>query len=133
MQSSAPALLTGVPFLGLLGSMASLPVIAPRFWHRRMALVAAVWIAALVALQTLTTGLAVATAAVWHAMVIDYLPFMALMLALYTAAGGVLLRGGFAGTPAGNTAMLVVGMCLGLLMGTIGATMVLIHPLLRAN
>jgi Na+/H+ antiporter NhaD/arsenite permease-like protein len=133
MQSSAPALLTGVPFLGLLGSMASLPVIAPRFWHRRMALVAAVWIAALVALQTLTTGLAVATAAVWHAMVIDYLPFMALMLALYTAAGGVLLRGGFAGTPAGNTAMLVVGMCLGLLMGTIGASMVLIHPLLRAN
>ena len=133
MQSSALGLLTGVPFLGLLASMAALPVIAPRFWHRRMALVAAVWIAALVALQTLTTGLAVATAAVWHAMVIDYLPFMALMLALYTAAGGVLLRGGFAGTPAGNTAMLVVGMGLGLLMGTIGASMVLIHPLLRAN
>ena len=133
MQSSAPGLLTGVPFLGLLASMAALPVIAPRFWHRRMALVAAVWIAALVALQTLTTGLAVATAAVWHAMVIDYLPFIALMLALYTAAGGVLLRGGFAGTPAGNTAMLVVGMGLGLLMGTIGASMVLIHPLLRAN
>jgi Na+/H+ antiporter NhaD/arsenite permease-like protein len=133
MQSSAPALLSGVPFLGLLASMAALPVIAPRFWHRRMPWVAAAWVAALVALEAEAIGSAAAAAAVWRAMLIDYLPFMALLLALYTAAGGVLLRGGLAGTPAGNTAMLVAGMVLGLVMGTTGASMVLIHPLLRAN
>ena len=56
-----------------------------------------------------------------------------LLLALYAAGGGVLLRGGFAGTPAGNTAMLALGMAMGVVMGTTGASMVLIHPLLRAN
>jgi Na+/H+ antiporter NhaD/arsenite permease-like protein len=133
MQPSAPALVTGVPFLGLLASMAVLPVIAPRFWHRRMAFIAAFLVVALVALQATAIGPVAAVAAVWRAMVIDYMPFVALLLALYTAAGGVLLRGGFGGTPAGNTAMLVAGMGLGLVMGTTGASMVLIHPLLRAN
>ena len=133
MQSSAPALVSGLPFVGMLASMAALPVVAPRFWHRRMAVVAAFWIATLVALEALAAGPVSAAAAAWRAMVIDYLPFMALMLALYTAAGGILLRGAFAGTPAGNTSLLVVGMVLGLVMGTTGASMVLIHPLLRAN
>ena len=64
---------------------------------------------------------------------IDYLPFVTLLLALYTAGGGVLLRGGPAGTPHGNTAMLALGMAMGAVMGTTGASMVLIHPLLRAN
>jgi len=133
MQPSAPALLTGVPFLGLLASMAVLSVLVPRFWHRRMALVAAVWVVALLALEAWETGPAFAAAAVWRATLIHYLPFMALMLALYTAAGGILLRGGFVGTPAGNTATLVAGMLLGLVMGTTGASMVLVHPMLRAN
>ncbi len=133
MQPSVPALVTGVPFLGLLASMAAFPVVAPRFWHRRMAFVAAAWVVALAGVEAIAAGPVAAAAAVWRAMVIDYLPFMTLMLALYTAAGGILLRGGFAGTPAGNTAMLVAGMVLGLVMGTTGASMVLIHPLLRAN
>jgi Na+/H+ antiporter NhaD/arsenite permease-like protein len=133
MQPSAPALGFGIPFLGLLASMAVFPVVAPRFWHRRTGLVALGWIVALLAYETVAAGPQVAAANAWRAMLVDYLPFVALLLALYTAGGGILLRGGFAGTPAGNTAMLVAGMVLGLAMGTTGASMVLIHPLLRAN
>ena len=133
MQPSAPALVTAIPFLGLLGSMAVLPVIAPRFWHRRTGVVSVCWIAALLAYEAVAVGPQAAAAHAWRAMVIDYLPFVALLLALYTAGGGILLRGGFAGTPAGNTAMLLAGMVLGLGMGTTGASMVVIHPLLRAN
>ncbi len=58
---------------------------------------------------------------------------MTLLLALYTAAGGILVRGGVTGSPAGNTGMLALGTVLAGLMGTTGAAMVLIHPLLSAN
>jgi Na+/H+ antiporter NhaD/arsenite permease-like protein len=133
MQSSAPALAWGLPFAGFLASMAVLPVIAPRFWHRRMGVVAFAWSAALLSCQALTNGIGASAAAVWHALLIDYLPFVTLLLALYAAGGGVLLRGGPAGTPAGNTVMLALGMAMGVVMGTTGASMVLIHPLLRAN
>ena len=98
-----------------------------------MGLLALAWSAALVAQQAAAVGFGAAVAGAWHALLIDYLPFITLLLALYTAGGGVLLRGGLAGTPAGNTAMLALGMAMGLVMGTTGASMVLIHPLLRAN
>jgi Na+/H+ antiporter NhaD/arsenite permease-like protein len=133
MQPNAPALAWGIPFAGLLASMAVLPIVAPRFWHRRMGVVAFAWGAVLLAQQVWASGPGAAVAAGWHALLVDYLPFIALLVALYTAGGGVLLRGGFAGTPLGNTAMLALGMALGVAMGTTGASMVLIHPLLRAN
>jgi Na+/H+ antiporter NhaD/arsenite permease-like protein len=133
MQPSAPALFWALPFVGLLASMATFPIVAPRFWHRRMGLVALLWSLALVAIVALVLGARAALTTLWHAMVIDYLPFVTLLLALYTAGGGVLLRGGLAGTPRGNTAMLGAGMAMGAVMGTTGASMVLIHPLLRAN
>jgi len=133
MQSSAPALAWGIPFAGFLASMAVLPVVAPRFWHRRMGVVAFAWSATLLSAEALASGLGAAAAAIWHALLIDYLPFVTLLLALYAAGGGVLLRGGPAGTPRGNTVMLALGMAMGVVMGTTGASMVLIHPLLRAN
>jgi Na+/H+ antiporter NhaD/arsenite permease-like protein len=61
------------------------------------------------------------------------LPFVSLLLALFTAGGGILLRDGPGGTPHGNTAILALGTVLAGLMGTTGAAMVLIHPLLRSN
>lgn len=133
MQPSAPGLVAAIPFAGLLASMAVFPILAPRFWHRRMGVVALLWSMALLAGQAHALGVGAAAVAVWHAMVNDYLPFVTLLLALYTAGGGVLLRGGLTGTPLGNTAMLAIGMVMGVVMGTTGASMVMIHPLLRAN
>ena len=133
MQPTEPALAWGLPFAGLLASMAMFPIVAPRFWHRRMGGIAFAWSAVLLAQKTMVSGPVVAVAAAGHALLADYLPFIALLLALYATGGGVLLRGGLAGTPAGNTAMLAIGMAMGAVMGTTGASMVLIHPLLRAN
>jgi Na+/H+ antiporter NhaD/arsenite permease-like protein len=70
---------------------------------------------------------------VWHAFLLEYLPFMALLLALFVVGGGIMLRGGPWGRPGGNTLLLAVGTVLAGVMGTTGAAMVLIHPLLRAN
>ncbi|HTW28883.1 MAG TPA: sodium:proton antiporter [Acetobacteraceae bacterium] len=123
----------GIPFAGLLLSVALFPMVAPRFWHRRMGMVFAGWIAALLLPLAATAGLVAAAAEAWHAILIEYLPFVTLLLALYVAAGGVLLSGGPWGRPWGNTLLLAIGTALAGVVGTTGVAMVLIHPLLRSN
>ena len=133
MQPIAPAVALGLPFAGLLASMALFPIVMPRFWHRRMGGIALAWCVLLLVLQAVASGVAAAASAAWHALLTQYLPFMTMLLALYTAGGGVLVRGGSAGTPRGNTALLALGIVAGSVMGTTGASMVLINPLLHAN
>jgi Na+/H+ antiporter NhaD/arsenite permease-like protein len=128
-----PGPLWSLPFVGVLLSIALMPIFAPRLWHRRMGSVALAWSAALLVPLGFVSGVGVAAGAAWHAILIEYLPFVTLLLALYTAAGGILVRGGPVGSPAGNTGLLAIGTVLAGIMGTTGAAMVLIHPLLHAN
>ena len=128
-----PGLIWGVPFLGVLASIGLFPMFAPRLWHRRMGTVCVVWIALLVVPQALHQGLAMTAAEVWRALLLEYLPFVTLLLALFTVGGGILVQGGPWGRPAGNTLLLAIGTALAGVMGTTGAAMVLIHPLLRSN
>jgi len=133
LHMAAPSLMWAAPFLGLLFSIALFPILADRVWHRHMGLIASAWAVALLLPQAVILGPGVAAGGAWHAMLQDYLPFVTLLLALYTAGGGVLFIGGPGGTAFGNTAVLAFGMVLAGLMGTTGIAMVLIHPLLRAN
>jgi Na+/H+ antiporter NhaD/arsenite permease-like protein len=98
-----------------------------------MGLVALFWSLALLIPMALIAGTGVAAYALWHAAWTEFFPFVLLLLALFSAGGGILVRGGPAGTPFGNTSTLALGIVLAGLMGTTGAAMVLIHPLLRAN
>jgi Na+/H+ antiporter NhaD/arsenite permease-like protein len=68
-----------------------------------------------------------------HAVLAEYLSFIVLLFALYVVAGGILVRGNIRGTTAANTAMLAFGTVIASLVGTTGAAMILIRPLLRAN
>ncbi len=131
--SPVPALPWALPFLGVLLSIALLPMWAPRFWHRRTGWVAAFWIAALLIPEAIANGPAMAAQEAAHVLLLEYLPFITLLLALYVAASGILLRGLITGTPAGNTALLAGGTLLAGIMGTTGASIVLIQPLLHAN
>ncbi len=130
---SPPDLFWAGPFLGVLASIALIPMVAPRFWHRNMGWVAGFWIACLLLPEATAFGGRAAAEEAWHAILIEYLPFVTLLLALYVAGGGILIRGGLSGTPTGNTVLLGIGTLLAGIMGTTGASMVLIHPLLRAN
>ena len=123
----------GLPFAGMLMSIALVPALWPGLSHRRMAVVTTAWCAALLVPQAIVFGPDVAVAGAWHALAVDYLPLMLLLLALYVAGGGILIDGGPFGTPAGNTALLAMGVVLAGVMGTTGAAMMLIRPLLRAN
>lgn len=133
MTPSAPALIWGAPFAGLLLSVALGPMLAPRLWHRRMDLFVGAWALALLGPTLALHGAGAAWHEVWHAAIGEYLPFVALLGTLYTVAGGIVVKGGPWGRPAGNLALLALGTGLAGVMGTTGAAMVLIHPLLRAN
>ena len=63
----------------------------------------------------------------------EYLPFIILLLALFTISGGVCLTGTLVGKPITNTLLILIGTVLASWMGTTGAAMILIRPLIRAN
>ena len=131
--TEVPGLVWGVPFLGMLLSIALVPIVAPRLWNRRMGTIALAWAAALLVPQTFVSGIGLAAGGTLHALLADYLPFVTLLLAMYAVGGGVLIQGGPWGRPAGNTALLAIAtLCAGL-VGPLATSMVLIHPLLRAN
>ena len=73
----------------MLLSIALMPVLAPRFWHRRMNSIALGWSLALLVPLAIFSGIPATAAVVWHALLTEYLPFVTLLLALYTAAGGI--------------------------------------------
>jgi len=126
------AAVQAVPFIGVLLSFAIMPGLAPRIWHRRMGGVICFWVGLRLAFDA-QQGIGAALRDLWQASFLEFLPFMALLLALYALGGGISMRGGPWGRPAGNALLLVFGTIAASLMGTIGASLLLIHPLLAAN
>ena len=125
--------LWGLPFAGLLLSIAIVPLFAPHFWHSHYGKIAAAWALMLLVPFTSAFGANEALHGVLHAMLQEYFPFLAILFALFTIAGGIGVRGTLAGTPASNTGLLALGAVLASIMGTTGASMLLIRPLLTAN
>jgi Na+/H+ antiporter NhaD/arsenite permease-like protein len=117
------------PFGALLLCIAVLPLAASHFWDRNRN-------------KALLSFLVGAPVAIWIAwlepMVLahtarEYVAFIILLGSLFVISGGVVVRGTLAGTPGLNAALLGIGAVLASLIGTTGASMVLIRPLLRAN
>ena len=121
-----------VPFAGILLSISLFPLFFPHFWHKRYPLVSLAWGAAF-AIPFLAAYGSRALSEISHIIILDYLPFLILLWGLYTVSGGIVFRGSFAGTPLFNTALLSSGAVLASFMGTTGAAMLLIRPLMRAN
>ncbi|WP_035640364.1 sodium:proton antiporter [Bradyrhizobium sp. ORS 375] len=122
-----------LPFAGLLLSIALGPLLFASFWHHHYGKIAAGWTLVTLAALTWQAGLGTAFAAVIHALLAEYLSFIVLLFALYTVAGGILVTGSIRGTPATNTAILALGTIIASVVGTTGAAMILVRPLIRAN
>lgn len=122
-----------LPFVSLLLSIATGPVLFPRIWNRHYGKIAAGWSVLTIASIALVYGVPAALASLMHAALADYLSFIVLLFALYTVAGGILITGNLRGTPSVNTAMLALGTLMGSVIGTTGASLILIRPLIRAN
>ena len=121
-----------LPFAGLLLAIALLPLLRPHFWepNRNKALVAAA-LGLPVAAYLLLFGAAGAHQLLHSAR--EYLSFVVLLAALFTISGGLVLRGDLEASPRVNLMFLAAGAILANLIGTTGASMVLIRPLLRTN
>lgn len=122
-----------LPFAGILLSIALFPLLAPHFWERHQGKIAACWASAVILPLAVTQGLVIAVDTVLHTLVLEYIPFILLLLALYTIASGIVVAGNIHGSPAMNTALLALGTGLASLIGTTGASMVMIRPVIRAN
>jgi Na+/H+ antiporter NhaD/arsenite permease-like protein len=123
----------GIPFVGLLLTIATGPLLFPNIWHAHYGKITMLWSALALAPIALVYGIAIAGATLVHAVLAEYLSFIVLLFALYTVTGGILVQGQIKGTPLNNTLMLALGAIMASLIGTTGAAMILIRPLIRAN
>jgi Na+/H+ antiporter NhaD/arsenite permease-like protein len=121
-----------IPFVGILLSIALFPLLAPHWWHQHFPKISAFW-ALLLAIPFVLAYRGDGLSEILHIYIVDYIPFIILLWALFTIAGGVLVEGTLAGTPGVNTALLLIGTALASWIGTTGAAMVMIRPVLRAN
>ncbi|MFB0520176.1 MAG: sodium:proton antiporter [Desulfatiglandales bacterium] len=126
------SLYSTIPFIGILLSIALLPLFTPEFWHHHFGKVSAFW-ATVIAIPLIVAHKGVALHSFLDILIADYIPFIILLWGLFTISGGILLRGSLRGTPIVNTIMIIIGTILASWMGTTGAAMLLIRPFLRAN
>ena len=122
-----------IPFVCMLLSIAIMPLALPHIWHHHFGKISVFWGLAFLIPCLVVYGFNVAFYEFLHAILLEYIPFIVLLFALFTVAGGVRLKGSLVGTPVVNTGILAVGTILASWMGTTGAAMLLIRPLLRAN
>ena len=132
-DGSRLSLLWAIPFAGILLSIALMPLMVPSFWHHHFGKVSAAWTLAFFLPFAYLFGVGAAGASLVHALLAEYIPFIILLTALYTVAGGIYIRGNLHGSPALNCGLLLIGVVLASFMGTTGASMLMIRPLIRAN
>lgn len=123
---------SALPFAGILLSIALFPLFAPHFWHHHFPKVSALWALAF-AIPFVIYYKGIALHEILHIYIIDYIPFIILLWALFTISGGILVRGTLKGSPMVNTIILLIGSLLASWIGTTGASMLLIRPILRSN
>ena len=122
-----------IPFVGILLSIAIFPLFFPDFWHHHFGKVSFFWAVLFVVPFLVKEGLSVTLYELLHVGLLEYVPFIILLLALFTISGGVSLTGSFVGKPIVNVTIIFIGTVLASWMGTTGAAMLLIRPLIRAN
>lgn len=122
-----------MPFVGLLLSIAIMPLKAEEFWDHHFGKISAFWGLCIVVPLLFFAGVETTLYEVLHVYLLEFFPFIVLLLALFTISGGVRVTGYLKGTPVSNTVMLLIATALASWMGTTGAAILMIRPMLRAN
>lgn len=123
----------GLPFAMILLSIALGPLLQPKFWHHYFGWITAFWTSLFLFPMLFAYGFEAVLHTVAHALVEEYIPFIILLFSLYTISGGILVWGNLHGSAKLNTGILAIGTALASVMGTTGAAMLMIRPLLKAN
>ncbi len=126
---AALPLYTVVPFVAMLLAIAVLPLWKPHWWESNPNKLV---VSTALGLPILTLY-AVRAPGALLTMAEEYMSFIVLLAGLFVISGGISLRGDLAATPATNTGFLALGSVLASFIGTTGASMLLIRPLLQTN
>ncbi len=133
LPGSTMPLWWALPFAGLLLSIATGPLLFSHFWEHHYGKITTFWAALVVVPLVAAFGVPLAAEAVLHALLTEYMSFIILLFALFTISGGILVAGNIHGTPLVNAGLLLIGALLASVVGTTGASMIMIRPMIRAN
>ncbi|WP_242941656.1 sodium:proton antiporter [Parasporobacterium paucivorans] len=122
-----------LPFVCMLLSIAILPLVNGHWWEHNQAKISALWALVFLIPFLIVFGVKEMMSGLVHSIILDYIPFIVLLFGLFVVTGGISLRGTLNGTPNVNITILVIGTVLASWVGTTGAGMLMIRPLLRAN
>lgn len=122
-----------LPFVGVILSIALFPLVAPKIWHQHYGKIAFGWLVLGVANIIYFYSVETAIHSIAHTLLLEYIPFICLVLALYTISGGLRVHIHANPTPMLNTIILFLGAIFSNLVGTSGASMILIRPFLKLN
>jgi len=126
-----PAIWSVIPFILILLGIAILPLIAEHWWHsNKNKLIVSMVLGIPIAIYLISIG---RFKDLEHQIILDYVPFVSLLGALFYISGGIVVRGDIKATPLNNSIFLLIGSILASFIGTTGASMLLIRPLLKSN
>lgn len=126
-------LLLCIPFAGLLLSIAVMPLIKGEWWESHQPLVVGVWILLMLVPFAFVYGPHKAAETVLECTVNDYLTFIVLLFGLFCVSGNITMEGDFAGSPRINVGLLALGTLLASCIGTTGASMLMVRPVIKMN
>lgn len=122
-----------VPFAGLLLCIAVFPLVKPEWWEKNQPWAVAFWSILFIIPYAVLYGVPSAAETVLECIINDYLTFIVLLFGLFCVAGNITLEGDLAGSPRVNTIMLAIGTLLSSCIGTTGASMLLVRPIIKMN
>lgn len=127
------SILFSIPFVGVLLSIAIMPLIAGEWWEKKKQYMIAMWsVLFLIPFAVAFSPLTMAET-LCKIFFEDYLTFIILLFGLFCVAGNISIKGNFKGTPKMNVLLLLVGTLLSGWIGTTGASMLMIRPIMKAN
>lgn len=126
-------LIWGVPFVGMLLSLALMPIFAPHLWHGHYGKIAFGWGLATIIPVAATYGVDIAVYEILHTYLLEYIPFILVAVTLFTISGGIQIELACCGKPWLNTAFMIAATFIASWIGTTGAAMLFIRPLLAIN
>lgn len=133
IDGAALSLYWGTPFVLILLSIALLPIVLSKLWHHHYGKIIFILTLIFIGMFGWQFGCSSLTHLLCDVLIKEYIPFILILFALFTISGGILIDGNLQGTPKNNTILILIGTLLASIMGTTGAAMLMIRPLIRAN
>lgn len=127
------SLLFSIPFAGMLLSIAIMPLIAGAWWEKKQQYVVILWSVLFLIPLAIAYSPGVMAEVLCKVVFADYITFIVLLFGLFCVAGNISIKGNFSGTPKMNVVLLLIGTLLAGWIGTTGASMLMIRPIMKSN